>query len=249
MDASKRIREAIDRVSELRQISGQKAGLSRALSEVKGWQAKRFSNTYRDLLASPVYSGCATFFLEELYSERDYSHRDAQFAKVAVAIERAFPVQVIDIAVTLAELHRTTEELDLQMAQSWQCQEQQSPYGRYIQSWRSVGQRDKRECQLNTVLEIGRQLTALTRKRSLRVLLKMMRRPAELAGLGDLQVFLEVGFDRFSQLTRNTEAVNEFLRIIQTSESQWINTLFDINAEQKAKNAQSYDWAFRALGA
>ena len=91
-----------------------------------------------------------------------------------------------------------------------------------------MGQRDKREWQLNTVLEIGRQLTALTRKRSLRVLVKMMRRPAELAGLGDLQAFLEVGFDRFSQLARNTEAVNEFLLIIHTSESQWINTLFDM---------------------
>ena len=249
MDASKRIREAIDRVSELRQISSQKAGLSRALSEVKGWQAKRFSNTYMDLLASPVYSGCANFFLEELYSERDYSHRDAQFAKVAAAIELAFPVQVINIAVTLAELHRTTEELDLQMAQSWQRLGQQSPYARYIQSWRTVGQRDKREWQLDTVLEIGRQLTALTRKRSLRLLLKMMRRPAELAGLGDLQAFLEVGFDRFRQLARNTEAVNEFLRTIQTSESQWITDLFYINATQKAKNAQSSDWAFMALGA
>jgi hypothetical protein len=48
--------------------------------------------------------------LEELYSERDYSRRDAQFAKVAAAIELAVPLQVIDIAVSLAELHRTTEE-------------------------------------------------------------------------------------------------------------------------------------------
>lgn len=226
MDASKRIREAMDRVSELRQLSRQKAGLSRALSEVKEWQAKRFSNTYKNLLASPVYSGCADFFLDELYSERDYSRRDAQFAKVAAAIELAFPAQVIYLAVTLAELHQTTEELDFQMAQIWQGLGQQSPYARYVQSWRTVGQRVKREWQLDTVLEIGRQLTTLTRKHSLRLILKMMRRPAELAGLSDLQAFLEVGFDRFSQLARNTEAVNEFLQTIQASESQWIDDLF-----------------------
>ena len=249
MEASKRIREAVAQVSELRQISSQNADLSKALSDVKRWQSKRFSNTYQDLLASPVYSGCAHFFLEEMYSERDYSYRDAQFAKVAVAIELAFPAQVVDLAVTLAELHQTTEELDLEMAQSWRGLGHQTPDTRYIQSWTTVGQRSKREWQLDTVLEIGRELTALTRKRSLRFLLKMMRRPAELAGLGGLQVFLETGYDRFSELARNTEAANEFLRIIHDREKQWINDLFDANANRKAKNAQSFDWAFRALGA
>jgi hypothetical protein len=228
MEASQRIRDAVARVSELRQICGQNAGLSKALSEVKEWQAKRFSSTYQDLLASPIYSGCANFFLEELYSERDYSHRDAQFAKVATAIELALPAQVEQLAVTLAELHQTTEELDLQMAQSWQGFEQQSAHARYVRAWNAVGHRSEREWQLDTVLEIGRTLTGLTRKRSLRLLLKMMRRPAELAGLGDLQVFLETGFDQFSKLARNAEAVNKFLCIIQARERQWINDLFAV---------------------
>lgn len=228
MEASQRIRDAIARVSELRQICSQTVGLSKALSEVKEWQAKRFSNTYQDLFASPIYAGCANFFLEELYSERDYSHRDAQFAKVATAIELALPAQVEQLAVTLAELHQTTEELDLQMAQSWQSFEQQAAHARYVQAWNAVGHRSEREWQLDTVLEIGRALTGLTRKRSLRFLLKMMRRPAELAGLGDLQVFLETGFDQFSKLARNAEAVNKFLYIIQARERQWINDLFTI---------------------
>ncbi|MDR3372083.1 FFLEELY motif protein [Rhodoferax sp.] len=246
MDASKRIRDAISRVSELRQIGSQDADLSRALSEVKGWQAKRFSNSYQDLLASPIYSGCANFFLEELYSARDYSQRDAQFAKVAVAIELTFPAQVMDIAVTLAELHQTTEELDLEMAKSWQGLGKKTPSVRYIESWLKVGQRGKREWQLDTVLKIGWELAALTRKRSLRLLLKMMRRPAELAGLGELQVFLETGFDLFSELARNSNAVNEFIDNIRKRESQWIDDLFNTNATHKAKNAQSCDWAFRA---
>jgi hypothetical protein len=249
MDASNRIREAVARVSELRQVSDRNSALSEALSDIKQWQAKRFSHTYQDLLASPVYSGCAYFFLEELYSARDYSQRDAQFAKVAAAIELTFPAQVVDIAVTLAELHQTTEELDFEMAKCWQALEQQPPSARYFKSWINVGQRDKRQWQLNTVLRIGRELSILTRKRSLRLLLKIMRRPAELAGLGNLQSFLESGFDLFGELARNDEAVNEFINSIRTRESQWIDDLFNITATSKAKNAQSCDWAFRALGA
>ncbi|OQW89684.1 MAG: hypothetical protein BWK72_00005 [Rhodoferax ferrireducens] len=250
MEASKRIRQAIARVAELRQIAGQSETLGRALSEIKDFQSRRFAKTYSDMLASPAFSGCARFFLEELYSERDYSHRDAQFAKVAGAIELTFPAPVIELAVTLAELHEATEELDLQMAAEWANLPAESPVLRYSEAWLMVGQKSQREWQLATVLHIGKELAELTRKRGLRLLLKMMRRPAELAGLGDLQVFLETGFDQFKQLAQNTKLVDEFLERIRERENNWIIELFAVNsATHKAKNAQSSDWAFRALGA
>ncbi len=250
MEASQRIRDAVARVSDLRQLVSQSSSLSGALSDIKAMQARRFEATYKDLLESPVYAGCTNFFLVELYSERDYSHRDAQFAKVAKAIELTFPAHVASIAVTLAELHQTTEELDLEMAKSWESQREVSASERYLASWREVGQRAKREWQLDTVLTIGEALSELTQKRGLRLLLKMMRKPAEMTGLGDLQVFLETGFDQFRSLARNTEAVSEFLRIIHERESRWISHLFDTaKIPHNAKNAQSFDWAFRALGA
>ena len=203
------------------------------------------------MLASRVYSGCATFFLQELYSERDYGDRDAQFAKVAGAIELTFPPQVVDVAVTLAELHKATEELDLKMANNWSNLAHETPATRYMAAWRLVGQRQLREWQLATVLTIGRELTVLTQKRGLRLLLKMMRKPAELAGLGDLQHFLESGFDHFGGLSKNQVAAGHFLQAIQMRENLWIAYLFDdSNDTHKAKkNAQSSDWAFMALGA
>jgi len=247
MEASTRIKEALARVSELREMAARHPTLSNALADVKAIQAKRFTATYGDLLESQIYSGCATFFLEELYSERDYSQRDAQFAKVAATIQHTFPAQVVDIAITLAELHQATEELDLAMGKNWMELKQLSPVARYQESWRRVGQRSKREWQLATVLRIGRELGALTSKRGLRWLLKMMHKPAELAGLGDLQKFLETGFKHFSNLAKDPDAVDQFLLIIQKRERKWINELFDSNSEiQKAKNAQSSDWAFKA---
>jgi hypothetical protein len=47
-----------------------------------------------------------------------------------------------------------------------------------------------------------------------------------MAGLGALQAFLESGFDHFSGMAK-AGAVTEFLDIIRSRESDWINRLFD----------------------
>lgn len=218
----------MSRVSELRASASQHPELCRAVSTIKALQAKRFTSDYHDLLSDPQYSTCARFFLTELYSERDYSERDAQFARIAGALELTFPEPVVGVAVSLAHLHRVTEELDQAMAQCWMDYSGGgSQAARYLQAWRTVGQRPQREWQLATVLAIGQALSDLTRKRGLRLMLKMMRRPAEFAGLGALQTFLETGFDSFGGLAKDQRAVDTFLKTIQSRESFWINQLCD----------------------
>jgi hypothetical protein len=107
------------RVDELRRLAADSPRLTTALHAIKTWQYSRFADTYQDLLESKVFAGCARFFLEELYSERDYSQRDAQFARVAEAIELAFPEHVVAVTASLAELRATTERLDHAMARCW----------------------------------------------------------------------------------------------------------------------------------
>ena len=228
------------RVDELRRLADDNTGLATALQNIKTYQSSRFAHTYQDLLASKNDGGCARFFLEELYSERDYSLRDAQFAKVAGAIELTFPKHVIDVAVALAELHATTERLDHAMARCWHHTNDASPNQRYLKAWNSVGEPATRDWQLQTVLRIGQSLAELTQKRGLRVLLKVMRRPADIAGLGDLQTFLEIGFDRFGLLTETDKQAKHFLATIHEREKAWIaNQFVPKNGFRKAKNAQS----------
>ena len=95
MKASQEIRDALARVAELRQAASRADALAQALQTVKRLQAQRFAGTYPDLLANPRFSSSVTFFLEELYSAKDYSDRDAQFARIAGAIERTFPDSVV----------------------------------------------------------------------------------------------------------------------------------------------------------
>jgi hypothetical protein len=232
MHASDEIRDALARVAELRQLAGGQTPLAKSLSAVKALQARRFAGTYADLLANPVYAPSARFFLEELYSAQDYSARDAQFARIAGAIERTFPGSVVATVLALAKLHRQTEELDMAMAQQL-CNEKYSyePMS-YLGAWRKIGQRDLRYWQLSTVLEIGRALGRYTRKPGLRLMLKMMRHPAELAGMGSLQRFLESGFDHFAGMARQPAAVDAFLDTIRTRETAWINRLFDAASDK-----------------
>jgi hypothetical protein len=227
MQASEEIRDALTRVAALRQQASGHTALAKSLQTIKQLQAQRFAATYADLLADPVFAPSARFFLEELYSAQDYSDRDAQFARVAVAIERTFPDAVVATVLSLAQLHRQTEELDMAMAQQWRTEKNSTQARLYLGSWRKVDQRSLRQWQLNTVLEIGQTLGRLTRKPGLRTMLKVMRRPAKLAGLESLQHFLESGFDHFAGMARKPEAIAAFLGTIRTRETTWINQLFD----------------------
>lgn len=197
---------------------------------VKAFQARRFAGSYADLLKSGPYRPAAQFFLEELYSNKDYTARDEQFARIAGALQRIFPEQVVQTAVSMARLHVLTEELDDAMAQHWLAHRfdaSASECAHYVAAWQAVGRAADRRNQLETVLLVGRELDRFTRTRGLRMLLRMMRRPAAMAGLSSLQQFLESGFDTFAEMGMTGTGAALFLETIQTRETQLMNLLFD----------------------
>jgi hypothetical protein len=112
MEAAQIIRDAVARVSNLRRDCALDPTLAASVYAVKAFQARRFAGTYSDLLASDTYRHAARFFLVELYSDKDYSDRDAQFGRIAGGLQTLFTKQVVATAVSLAQLHLLTEELD-----------------------------------------------------------------------------------------------------------------------------------------
>lgn len=228
MDAAHTIREAVARVTAIRLGSFSDPSIQAATRAVKAFQAKRFAGTYGDLLSSIEFGAAARFFLEDLYSDKDYSQRDAQFSRIAGALQTLFPQQVVAMAVSLAQLHLLTEELDAQMAAAWLAQPPDAPVdnvARYMASWKHVARDLDRKRQLDMVLSVGTDLDRLTRTPGLRFMLRMMRGPASAAGLGSLQSFLESGFDTFSGMSGNGSRAREFLHTIQCRESAWIERL------------------------
>jgi len=227
MDSSTGIRDAIIQVAQLREAADQRPELAQAVSAIKRFQAQRFAGTYRDLLQKEPFTQAVRFFLDELYSEKNYTRRDAQFARIANTLERLFPQAVVQTAESLSQLHLLTETLDVAMAEHWRANPQPQDAARYISAWRAVGLRDQRNAQLAQVLALGRELDHLTRTPGLRLMLKMMRGPANLAGLGDLQRFLEAGFDTFATMGRQTSATAYFLDTVSRRETQLFELLFE----------------------
>lgn len=221
--ASDLIRSHLARVNQLR-AQAQAEGLQAAVDDIKHLQARRFRGTYADFLDHPKYAPATRFFLDELYGVHDFARRDAQFARIAGALERLFPEAVAQLATDLSETHALTEVLDHQLATQWLSLDAAlSPCERYIVAWRRTEARPARERQLAVVQHMGLELQRLTRMKTLRLGLRMMRNPARAAGLDALQHFLETGFDAFAALGD----ARAFLDTIRERESGWVQALFD----------------------
>ncbi|MBC7955198.1 MAG: hypothetical protein H7Y33_04915, partial [Cytophagales bacterium] len=186
--------------------------LLKRVQAIKGFQQRRFSRTYADLLATPRYAGAARFFLDELYGPGDFSQRDAQFARVVPALVRLFPHIVVETVDTLAQLHALSERLDSAIGRHLVSDSVDAPS--YIAAWQATGQAVERELQIALTLSVGQSLDELTRKPLLRHTLRMMRGPARAAGLSALQQFLERGFDTFLAM----RGADEFLSIVSERE-------------------------------
>jgi hypothetical protein len=229
MSTAQTIREAIAEVDRLRAESRSVPAIGASVERLKRLQARRFAGSYADLLASAAFGAATRFFLEELYGARDYSERDGQFARIAGAVEKLFPRDVAQTATALARLHVLTESLDHALARALP-DAGDDEIRAYVRAWKSVGRRDDRERQLQAVLDLGGELARLTRLPGLRMMLRVMRKPAAAAGLTALQRFLEEGFDTFGAVSRQPRGAERFLATVAERERQFIELLFDADA-------------------
>jgi hypothetical protein len=215
--------------------------LSARVQAIKHYQQRRFSHTYSDLLASPRYAGAARFFLDELYGPQDFSQRDAQFARVVPAMVRLFPQEIVDTVGTLARLHALSETLDSGMGARLERVEVDAPA--YIAAWQATAGVAEREHQIALTLEVGASLDRLTRRPLVRHSLHLMRRPARAAGLGELQRFLECGFDTFKAM----RGAQEFLALIGKRERELAAALFEAKLQGEAGTDPSLTQALDRL--
>lgn len=214
------ILKALQRVDAERALRDGNPALGQRVHALKLYQQRRFAHGYADLLADPRYGGAARFFLEELYGPRDYRERDAQFVRVVPALVRLFPEEVVRTVVALSELHALSESLDTAMALALAGEDVDA--AAYVRAWQSTARAQDRERQIELTLEVGEALDAYTRNPWLRNSLRMMRGPARVAGLSELQHFLEAGFDTF----RAMRGAASFLAMIGQRERALKDGLF-----------------------
>ena len=206
-------------LAALKQLRGGK-GLPRKLRELKAWQSKRFTETYADLLHAPRYGAAARFFLEDLYGPKDFTSRDEAMMRILPTMSRILPASAVETASLAIELEALTEDLDQRLARAL-------PAGAitaagYAKAYRETSTPAERERQVALAIAVGERLDVLVKKPFIGRTLKLMRRPAALAGLADLQDFLERGFEAF----RAMDGAGEFLEIVGARERAILKRLF-----------------------
>ncbi len=213
---------SVDRVRDERRAD---PGLSARAAALRAYQAARFERSYPDLLADPRHRAATRFFLQELYGPEDFFARDAQFARIVPALTRLAPAEVVRTSLTLVRLHALSEMLDATMARSLPAAVITS--ADYVRAWQSTGQPSQRRRQIALTLEIGHALDRYTRNAMLRTTLRMMRRPARAAGLGELQRILETGLETFGEM----RGASAFLALIEQRETEFADALFAADAD------------------
>jgi hypothetical protein len=195
------------------------------LGALKRWQSQRLRTSFVDVLQVSEMRPAAEFFLTDLYADRDFTARDRDAAKILPLMAQILPHSLLEAAVNAIELAVLSQAFDLAMADDlWGSNPSVTidPL-QYANAYRLVGCARLRQHQINLIVEVGLSLDAAVKKHGVYKLLKASRLPARLAGLNELQGFLERGFEAFAQLG----GADAFLKRIADGERQVSDRLFE----------------------
>lgn len=221
-DHAEAIRRHLQLLKELRGPEREKPG---RLAELKAWQSQRLAESYADISSQPRYRSATAFFLDDLYGPKDFSGRDQEMMRILPTMSRILPASAVETAALAIELEALSEDLDQRLAKAL-------PAGpitdaSYANAYRDSSSREERERQIALIDAVGHRLDSLVKKPLVFSTLKLMRQPARVAGLSDLQDFLERGFASF----REMKGADGFLALLRSRETVILNRLFSGAAE------------------
>ena len=218
--------QALERnLERLKALRGRSSHPPARLADLKGWQSRRLRKSYADVAAQPRYRTATSFFIDDLYGPKDFSGRDQAMLKIFPLMTRLLPASAVETAALAIELEALSEDLDQRAAAALSDGPiTDSSYGR---AYRESSTPEERMRQIALIEAVGKRLDALVKKPLLGSTLALMRQPAKVAGLGDLQDFLERGFESF----REMNGADDFLALIRERESAILRRLFSGEAE------------------
>ncbi|MEH6461479.1 hypothetical protein V7714_16410 [Chitinimonas sp. JJ19] len=193
------------------------SGLSRPRYLLARWQADRLAVTYADLRGSERYAQATAFFLSDLYGPRDFSKRDQDGERIVGKMRALLPARAMAAIQSALHLNRLSHELDAAMAVQLFDEMGLSTIdaASYAEAYRRCGLDARRE-QIDLVDKLGHELDAVVQKPLVQLALKLAHGPAHMAGLGELQDFLERGVAAFLHM----KGADEFLATICERETR-----------------------------
>ncbi|WJG08306.1 hypothetical protein [Aliiglaciecola sp. LCG003] len=197
------------------------SGLTDALRNLQDWQTRRLLVSYQDMWDSKRFRPAMAFFIDELYGPKDFSQRDQEIARVVPKMAKLLPQQALDSLEAALRLNCLSYELDVQLAEA--LGDAQLDRVSYAQAYRQCDNQPQRIEQITLLENLGQDLARVVKISGISTLLMLSRKPAKLAGVESLHVFLETGFKAFKKLGK----VDDFILPIVERERQIMLHLFD----------------------
>ena len=219
---TERIARELERASGLRAAALADRKAANARQALRSWQAQRLARTHAGLLADPRFAEAATFFLTDIYGANDPGTRDDEVRRVLPAMVKLVPAAGLETVADAIELDAVSEDLDAAMVAALGKRVIGLDAAAYGRAYRTVDRRKDRERQIDLIQHVGQSLDRLAQRPFISTTLAMMRKPAQLAGLGNLQSFLERGYAAF----RKMGGADEFLGLVIMRERKLLEALF-----------------------
>jgi hypothetical protein len=176
----------LDRSAALRARVAEDAGFAERRALLRAWQASRLAHTHRDLLESPRFHDATQFFLADIYGPKDLSRHIEEVRRIVPVMTKVLPESGVATVAHAMELNVLSESLDGAMVEALGADMGTITIATYGAAYRKIGRADDRKRQIDLIALLGEALDKLTHMRFIGAALKVMRRPAELAGLGEL---------------------------------------------------------------
>jgi hypothetical protein len=205
----------LDRSEALRARAEENSAFSEKRGLLRVWQAQRLARTHQDLLESRRFHAAAKFFLDDIYGPADLSKHVEDVRRIVPLMMRVLPDSGLATVAHAMELNALSESLDGDMVEALDDTSARIDEGTYAAAYRAVGRTGDRAHQIDLIELLGMALDRLTHLHLIGMTLKMMRKPARLAGLGELQAFLERGYTAFGAMRGGA---SEFVTIVVSRE-------------------------------
>lgn len=191
---------------------------------LRQWQVERLSRTHADLLNSPEYGPATRYFLNDIYAPKDFSRRDADLLALYDFFRRFVPPPALRVLEHTVELNDLTTALEHQLIDNMRQHLGVTDHftvEQYFTAYRMADYAERLK-QIDLIVAVGQELTKLARLPFVGFTLHAAHGPAHSLGWGELQDFLERGYDAW----RTMKDPEYFLHKIETREKRALNRIF-----------------------
>jgi hypothetical protein len=214
-------------LSELRKLKHQRvtsSGLDPRLASLRQWQTHRLARSYADLLANPRFAPACRFFLDDIYSPRDFAQRDHDMLQMHDFMRRFVPAGMMQPLTLTVTLHALTEKLDRALGTMLfgEMQAAEVTLAGYAEAYRRCDNYDERVAQVSLVGEIGQHLDRIVRQPLTGTVLGLAAGPARRAGWDELTGFLERGYRAFKVMG----GAKAFLELVRRRETRYLDRIY-----------------------